>query len=225
LSGGEAVEIKVVRDILAANEMLARENRETFDKHGIFVVDLMSSPGAGKTSLLVRTLEQLTPRYPCAVVEGDITGDVDARRIAEVGVPSVQINTGGACHLDARMVKAALSSLSLDDIRVLFIENVGNLVCPANYRLGEDIRVTILSTPEGDDKLTKYPLAFRESDVLVINKTDLVEGIDFDIEQARQSALTVNAQLQIFQTSCRTGEGVDRWTDWLASQIESGRET
>lgn len=224
-SGGKAVEIKVVRDILAANEMLARENRETFDKHGIFVVDLMSSPGAGKTSLLVQTLGRLVPRYSCAVIEGDVTGDIDARRVAELGVPSVQINTGGACHLDARMVKTALSSVPLEETRVLFIENVGNLICPANYRLGEDIRLTVLSTPEGDDKLKKYPLAFRLADVLVINKIDLVEGVDFEVDGAKKSALAVNAELEIFEVSCRTGAGIDRWVDWLASRVESKGKT
>lgn len=214
------MEVKVVQNIMAANDLLAQEMREVFGSKNIFVVNLLSSPGAGKTSLLEETIKRLKGDCNIAVIEGDIAGDHDARRIAALGIPVVQINTGGTCHLDARMVKSALAELDLSGVNLLFIENVGNLVCPASFKLGEDLRVVILSTPEGNDKVKKYPLAFRESQAAVINKMDLLPHVDFDLDQTRQDIRDINAQCEIFALSCKTGEGLDSWVNYLKGKAQ-----
>jgi hydrogenase nickel incorporation protein HypB len=213
------LEIKVLRNILEANEAIAAENRRQFDQHSVYVVNILASPGAGKTSLLERTLEGLQGE----LAMGDIAGRIDAERIGRHGVPVLQINTGGTCHLDANMIRRALGEMSLERLDLLFIENVGNLVCPAEFVLGEDAKVTVWSVAEGDDKAEKYPRVFLESQALVINKTDLLGLTDFDLDRARRSALAVNPRLAIFALSCRTGEGLAGWLDWLRAQVNGRR--
>ncbi|VBB43867.1 Hydrogenase accessory protein HypB [uncultured Desulfatiglans sp.] len=209
------MKIAVVRDILDANERIARENRRLFDRKGLLVMNLMSSPGAGKTSLLEQTIEALGGDLRLGVIEGDIQSSKDAERIARRGVQVVQINTGGACHLDGNMIRDALDALDLDRMDLLVVENVGNLVCPAEFHVGEDFKAMILSVTEGEDKPAKYPLMFRESKVLVINKIDLLPYLDCSVEQIREEALRVNPELVLFEVSCKTGEGLDRWVEWL----------
>ena len=214
--------IKVMQDIMAANDMIARENRRIFDQHGVFVVNLMSSPGAGNTTLLERTLAALKDEFAMAVIEGDIQGQLDAERIGRYRVPILQINTGGECHLDANMIRHALDGLDLAGRELLIIENVGNLVCPAEFKVGEDRKVMILSVPEGDDKPFKYPLMFMKSQAMVINKIDLLVMVDFDVEKVEQAVLALNPKMAIFRLSCKTGEGVEAWLDWLRGQVRCG---
>ncbi|HOJ52615.1 MAG TPA: hydrogenase nickel incorporation protein HypB [Syntrophales bacterium] len=218
------MKITVVRNILEANDNIARENRQLLDERGIYAVNLMSSPGAGKTSLLEKTLMALRDRFRVAVIEGDIQDTLDADRIATLGIPVVQVNTQGACHMDANMTREALGALDLEHIDVLFIENVGNLVCPAEFIVGENVKVMILSTPEGADKPAKYPLMFKESAALIINKMDLLPHVDFDLDTAKKRALALNPDLSIFEVSCKTGLGIDRWVHWLTSQISSFKQ-
>ncbi|TAN43299.1 MAG: hydrogenase accessory protein HypB [Nitrospirae bacterium] len=206
--------LKVVTKILEANDRIALENRRLFDKAGVFVINLMSAPGAGKTSLLEKTLEQRTG-LRIGVIEGDIAGTDDAERIERLGAPAVQINTGGACHLDANMIYEVLGDMDLAALDILFIENVGNLVCPAEFKVGEDIKVMLLSITEGHDKPLKYPLMFQESGALVLNKTDLVPYTNVDMAKIRRDALSLNPGLKIFEVSCRTGEGIEEWVSWL----------
>ncbi|GMT48248.1 MAG: hydrogenase accessory protein HypB [bacterium] len=213
------MKVKVVRRILEANEKIAEENRKLFKEKGIFAINLMSGPGAGKTSLLVRTIEALKDKVSIGVIEGDITGTDDAERINALDVPVVQINTEGACHLDADMIREALDEISLNDISLLFIENVGNLVCPAEFNVGEDMKAMVLSISEGDDKPLKYPLMFQESGILVINKTDLLPHTDVDIEKIKRNALSLNSGLEIFEVSCRTGAGLPDWTGYLTTLL------
>lgn len=215
------MKVKVATKILEANDRIALENRKIFDLAGLFVVNLMSGPGAGKTSLLERTLAGRKD-LRIGVVEGDIAGSDDAERIEKFGAPVVQINTGGACHLDANMISDVLADLPLDEIDVLFIENVGNLVCPAEFKVGEDMKVMLLSIAEGHDKPLKYPLMFQESSALILNKIDLVPYTDVDIGKIRKDALSLNPGLQIFEVSCRTGEGISEWIDWLREQTKKG---
>ena len=215
------MKIKVVRDILEANQRIASENREIFTRYGVFVINLMSSPGAGKTTLLERTIESLKDTIPIGVIEGDIRSSIDAERIDKLGVPVVQINTDGACHLDGNMVREGLGELDLSSLRLLFVENVGNLVCPAEFKIGEDHKVMILSVTEGDDKPSKYPLMFRESSVLLINKIDLLPYIECDLERIKSSARDINPGLEIFEISCKTGEGLDRWYRWIKENLSS----
>ncbi len=207
--------ITIEHKILKKNADIALENRARFDAAGVFVVGLVSSPGSGKTSLLERTLQKLQGRARCAVIEGDVQTDNDARRIAALGVPAVQIVTNGTCHLEARMVQDALPQVDLAGLDLLFIENVGNLVCPSTYELGEHERVVLASTTEGEDKPLKYPAMFRKSQVLVLNKVDLLPYVPFDMAKARAYALQVNPELRVFETSCTTGQGLDAWVDWL----------
>jgi hydrogenase nickel incorporation protein HypB len=208
------VKVKVVSKILEANDRIALENRRLFDKANVFVINLMSAPGAGKTSLLERTLSQKTG-LKVGVIEGDIAGSDDAERIERLGSPVVQINTGGACHLDANMIYEVLDDLPLDGLDILFIENVGNLVCPAEFKVGEDIKVMLLSITEGHDKPLKYPLMFQESSALILNKMDLVSYTDVNIDKIRKDSLSLNPKLKIFEVSCKTGEGIPAWVDWL----------
>jgi len=209
------MKVKVVSRILEANERIAEENRRRFKESGVFVINLMGAPGAGKTALLEKTILGLKDRLRIGVIEGDITGTDDADRINNTGVPVVQINTGGACHLDANMINEVLSDIPLAGLDILIIENVGNLVCPAEFRVGEDMKAMVLSITEGHDKPLKYPLMFRESAVLILNKIDLLPHTDSDIEKIKADALSLNPSLKIFEVSCRTGQGIEGWTEWL----------
>jgi hydrogenase nickel incorporation protein HypB len=214
------MEIKVVKDIMGANDQIAQKNRQLFDKNKVFAVNVMASPGAGKTSLILETIRRLKGKVKVGVVEGDISSSLDAEAIGKEDVPVVQINTGGECHLDANMTSTALGSLPLEDIELLLIENVGNLVCPAEFKLGEDIRILIASTPEGDDKPFKYPLMFHEADVVLVNKIDLLPYLRFDVDAFARTIKGINQKAKIFPLSCTTGEGVDRWVDWLLGQVK-----
>lgn len=210
--------ITIERKVLEKNDEVASKNRSLFRNKGVFAVNLVSSPGSGKTSLLEKTLETLKERACIAVVEGDVQTDLDARRIEKYGVPTVQIVTNGSCHLEAKLVQDAIANISLDQIDILFIENVGNLVCPASYDLGEAMKIVIVSTTEGDDKPLKYPAMFRNSSVLIINKTDLLPYVNCNIEVLKQNARQVNSNLIIFETSCTTGAGIKEWSEWLLSE-------
>jgi len=211
--------IKTVTNILDANNRIAQDNRALFDEKKVFVINLMSSPGAGKTSLVERTIAGLRDRYRIAVIEGDIQDSFDAERIAKLEIPVTQINTGGACHIDGNMVRETLPDFDLDTIDLLIIENVGNLVCPAEFNVGENIKVMILSTPEGDDKPRKYPLMFEKSTALIINKMDLMEHVSFNLDKAIQDSLIINPCLNIFQVSCKTQAGLAQWLQWLGERV------
>ena len=218
------MQIKVLRNILEANDRISEDLRRRFKEQGILVLNLISSPGSGKTSLLERTLTDLKDEFNMAVIEGDVLTDNDARRVAATGAQAVQINTDGACHLDSSMVLEALGSLDLTGLDILFVENVGNLVCPAEFEVGEDAKVALLSVTEGDDKPEKYPLLFSESEVMVLNKVDLLPYVDFDMDTASRFARGLNKDINIFPLSCRTGEGVEAWYDWLRTAIKTKRE-
>lgn len=215
------MEIKVLTNILKANEAIAEENRQLFSKNGLLVLNIISSPGSGKTSILEKTIELLTSDIRLGIIEGDVQTSKDAERINALGVPVVQINTQGGCHLDANMIKMTLPDLPLGELDCLIIENVGNLVCPANYQLGEDMKVVVLSVTEGDDKPIKYPTIFRESQILIINKIDLLTFTNFDMATAKEYALQINPELKIFEVSCQNGQGFDKWINWLASKIKN----
>jgi len=217
------VKISVVKNIMEANQRIAEENRQRFSQNRLLVINLMSSPGAGKTSLLEKTIQSIKSDFHVGVVEGDIQSTYDAERIGQTGAPVVQINTGGACHLDSNMIQEALRNLDLVKLDLLFIENVGNLVCPAEFNLGEDFKAMILSVAEGDDKPLKYPLMFHESRVLLINKIDLLPFCDCSPDLIEERARRINPDLAIFRVSCRTGEGLDRWTDWLKEQVRQAK--
>ena len=212
------MKVKVVTRILEANDRIAEENRRRFREAGVYVVNLMSAPGAGKTTLLERTILGLKDSVRIGVIEGDIAGTDDAERICSTGVPVVQINTGGACHLDANMISEVLGDVPLQELDILIIENVGNLVCPAEFKVGEDVKVMLLSVTEGHDKPLKYPLMFRESSVMVLNKIDLLGHLDVDIGKIKRDALSLNPSMKIFDVSGKTGEGVGLWTEWLKGQ-------
>ncbi|MFA6054505.1 MAG: hydrogenase nickel incorporation protein HypB [Thermodesulfovibrionales bacterium] len=214
------MKVKVVANILEANDRLAAENRKIFKDLGVYVINLMSGPGAGKTSILEQTIKGVSGKIKLGVIEGDIAGDDDARRIESLGTPVVQINTGGACHLDANMIRVVMDDLPLKDIDILFIENVGNLVCPAEFNVGEDIKVMLLSIAEGHDKPLKYPLMFQESTALLINKIDLLPYTNADLEKMRKDSLSLNPKLKIFDVSCRTGEGIGDWVNWLLTIVK-----
>jgi hydrogenase nickel incorporation protein HypB len=213
------MEIKVVKDILGANDRIARKNRQLFDGNKVFVVNVMASPGAGKTSVIMETIKRLKGKTGVGVVEGDISSSLDAEAISKEDVPVVQINTGGECHLDANMTAIALGDLPLKDIDLLLIENVGNLVCPAEFALGEDIKVLISSTPEGDDKPFKYPLMFHEADVVLINKIDLLPYLKFDVDAFGKTIQGINRKVKIFPVSCTTGQGIEAWVSWLLERM------
>lgn len=213
------MKVKLTTKILDANERIAEENKKMFKEAGVYVINLMSSPGAGKTSLLEKTISAIKNKVKVGVIEGDITGTNDAERIDRLGVPVVQINTEGACHLDANMIADAVKDLPLKDLDLLFIENVGNLVCPAEFKVGEDVKVMILSLTEGDDKPLKYPLMFQESSVLIINKIDLKDLLDVSVDKIKKDAQFLNPKIKIFEVSCKTGQGIDEWTSWLLTNI------
>lgn len=212
--------ITIEREVLKKNDEIAEENRKLFKDSGLFALNLLSSPGSGKTSLLERTLFKLKDELRMAVIEGDVQTSNDAERIAKMNVQAVQIITKGACHLDAQMVRNAAKSINLKELDILFIENVGNLVCPAGYNLGEDRKVVLMSTPEGEDKPLKYPAAFRKASVLIINKMDILSHLNFNIDEAVENSLKINPQLKIFKTSCVTDEGIDHWCEWLKNQVK-----
>ena len=211
--------LDVKEDILGANDNLAEKLRSLFDDSGLFVMNLMSSPGAGKTSVILRIIEALSDAHKIGVIEGDIESDVDARKIEATAADVVQINTRGACHLDANMIQGAADALGLKGKGLLIIENVGNLVCPAEFKLGENVKVMILSIPEGDDKPLKYPLMFSESQALILNKVDLLPYTDFDMERLEKTVRAMNPDVKIFPLSAKTGEGVDDLTKWLDGRI------
>lgn len=213
------MKVKLTTRILDANDRIAEENKKMFKEAGVYVINLMSSPGAGKTTLLEKTIAAIKDRVKVGVIEGDITGTNDAERIDKLGVPVVQINTEGACHLDANMIADAAKELPLKELDLVFIENVGNLVCPAEFKVGEDMKVMILSLTEGDDKPLKYPLMFQESSALIINKIDLKDFLDVSIEKIKKDSLSLNPKLKIFEVSCKTGQGIDEWTSWLLTLI------
>ncbi len=209
------MKIPVIRNVLEANDRIAEGLKKLFDARGILCLNLMSSPGAGKTALLERTLTDLKDEFKMAVVEGDLQTDNDARRVAATGAQAVQVNTEGGCHLDSSMVQDAVNELDLEGLDILFVENVGNLVCPAEFSVGEDYKVTLLSVAEGDDKPEKYPLMFHISAVMVLNKIDLLPYVDFDMDRAKGHATRLNKDIKVFPLSCRTGENMQAWYDWL----------
>ena len=219
------MKVTVLDNILKANDVIADEIRAELDSHGVLAINLMSSPGAGKTTLLERTVEHLKPDgVRVGIIEGDIETTRDADRLEKFNIPIVQINTGSACHLDANMLKGAVASIDCSAIDILIIENVGNLVCPAEFKVGEDHKVMMLSVTEGDEKPLKYPLMFRESSAMLINKIDLIQYTNFNIDEARANASKINPQLAIFPMSCTTSEGLDAWLDWLKKELEAKRK-
>ena len=207
--------LTIERKVLEKNDEVASQNRAMFLKHGIFVINMVSSPGAGKTSILERTLEHLKGKLNVAVIEGDVQTDLDAQRVAKYNIPAVQIITRGGCHLEASLVRDAAKSIDLRGVQLLIIENVGNLVCPSNYDLGEAMKVVVASTTEGDDKPLKYPAMFRNSAVLMINKIDLLPYLPCDLKALRGNARQINPALTIFETSCTSMAGIGAWCDWL----------
>ena len=215
--------IEVKAGIEAENDRYAVVVRDFLKEKGIFLVNLMGSPGAGKTSLLLKTIETLKDRYGIGVIEADMDADVDARAVAAAGARALQVHTGGSCHMDARMTLKGLESMDLSGLDLVFLENVGNLVCPAEFEVGADLRVMILSVPEGDDKPLKYPLMFRISDCLLVNKIDTAEVFDFDLEQCKENVAPLNEGIMIIPISAKTGEGIDEWITWLREEIESRR--
>ena len=215
------MEIKVMKNILGENEKVAEENRKLFYEKKVFVLNLMGSPGSGKTTLLEKTLSTLAKKFNVAVIEGDLFTARDAERIERKNIPVVQINTSGGCHLDAPMVRRAAESLNLDDLNLIIVENVGNLVCPAEFDVGEHMKAVVLSITEGDDKPLKYPLIFKESAVCVLNKIDLLPFTNFNLQQAREDLTTIHPQIKIVETSCTKGDGLDDWCNFISEKILS----
>jgi hydrogenase nickel incorporation protein HypB len=213
------MKIPVLRNILSANDAIARRNRERLDKQGILAINIMSSPGSGKTSLILQTINHFKSKARVAVIEGDVASRIDADKVSQQGAPVVQINTNGGCHLEANMTASALDNLPLEEIDLLLIENVGNLICPAGFALGEDRKVTLLSTPEGDDKPYKYPTIFVESDVVLVNKIDLLPYLDFNLEAFEKAVTGLNDKVKILPVSCKTGEGLEAWFSWVEREI------
>jgi len=214
------VKVKVLKNILDANEAIASKNKGLFNKYKIFSINLMSAPGAGKTSLILETIRKLKDKVRMAVIEGDVASQLDANKIKEEGVAVVQINTGGGCSLDANMISQALDNLPLPQIDLLLIENVGNLVCPAQFTLGEHKRVVISSLPEGDDKPVKYPIIFTDADAVVINKIDLLPYLDFNLNMVQRGVEGLNPKAKIFQISSKTGTGIEEWCSWILAEMK-----
>ncbi|MBK9098540.1 MAG: hydrogenase nickel incorporation protein HypB [bacterium] len=212
--------ITVERKVLEKNDQIAAELRTKFKAKGILAINLLSSPGSGKTSLIERTVEQLKDKINISVIVGDVQTDNDAKRIGKPGIPVVQIITHGSCHLEAQLVRDAYKNIENEKTDLLIIENVGNLVCPAGYDLGEDKKVVLLSTTEGDDKPLKYPAMFRNSSSMVINKIDLVPYVNSSVEEIKKNAKSINYELKIFNVSCKTSEGIEDWCNWLLNQIK-----
>lgn len=213
-------EISIQKRILNANDEVAAENRTLFEEHGITAINVMASPGAGKTSVILATAGRLPAEVRPAVIEGDLASSIDTEKVLAAGIPAVQINTGGNCHLDAPMIRSALPHLPLDRIELLFVENVGNLVCPAEFDLGAALAVVVASVPEGHDKPYKYPAMFAAADSVLLNKADLAAYFDFDLDYFRRGVSMVNPDAPVFVVSCRTGDGLDEWVGWLAAQSE-----
>ena len=213
--------IDINKPILDLNERIAAENRAVFEEKGVFVLDLMASPGAGKTSLILATIAALRDRYRIAVIEGDIASRVDADKIKAHGIPAVQINTGGACHLEADMIRRAIEVLPLDELDLIILENVGNLVCPTDFYLGENAKVMILSVPEGHDKPYKYPGIFQISEAVILNKVDTLPVFDFKMDEFEEVVTGLNPKAPIFKVAATKGDGIDAWAEWLAARIES----
>jgi hydrogenase nickel incorporation protein HypB len=214
------MEIKVLKNILGANDQIAAKNREMMAKHEVFAVNIMASPGAGKTSVVLQTIRALKNKTRIGVIEGDIASSIDAETVAKEGIPVVQINTGGECHLESFQIQNALNNLPLPDIDLLLIENVGNLVCPAEFSIGEDLKVLIASVPEGDDKPYKYPLMFNTVDAIILNKIDLLPYVKFDVDGFTKTVKTINPKVELFKVSCTTGEGIAQWAKWLQAQMK-----
>jgi hydrogenase nickel incorporation protein HypB len=215
------MQYQVGTPILNHNQLQAQQNKDFLKQKKVFMINIMSAPGAGKTTLLEKTIDLLKDKLKLAVIEGDLATAQDADRIAKKGVPVVQINTNGGCHLDARMIRDKLELFDLDDLELVIVENVGNLVCPAEFDLGEDLRVVVLSTAEGNDKVTKYPVIFRQSHVLLVNKMDLIPFTDFNIERLHQDSQLVNKGLMVMEVSARTGQGIKEWCVWLEKTSRS----
>ena len=216
--------IEVIQNVLEANETIASRNQQLLDKHQVFAINIMSAPGAGKTSLILQTLTRLKGRLNIAVIEGDVASTVDAEKVRSKAKAVVQINTRNmpeSCSLIAAMIESALKDMPLNNIDLILIENVGNLICPAEFTLGEHKRIVISSLPEGDDKPIKYPLIFIDADAVIINKMDLLPHVDFDIAAFRRSITGLNPKAEIFQLSCKTGEGIERWCSWILEQVET----
>lgn len=216
-------EIKLMRTVLASNEALAASQIAELDRYGVLGVNIMSGPGAGKTSIILRTVESLAGRHRVHVIEGDIQGDLDAVRVAAAGVPVTQINTQGACHLDALMLASVLPGIELAQLDLLIVENVGNLVCPAEFALPAHLNVTVVSTPEGSDKPSKYPLMFSKSDAVLLNKVDLLPYVEFDPEELTTAVHRLKPEVPVIRLSARTGEGVEVWLEFLEDQLRERR--
>lgn len=212
--------LTIKEDILGANAENAKANREMMDKHHILMINIMSSPGAGKTSLIMQTIKRIKKNARIAVIEGDIASTIDADRVSGLGIPAIQINTAGGCHLDANMIKKALDNLALDQTDLVIIENVGNLICTAEFALGEHKKVMLLSVPEGDDKPHKYPLMFTESDVVLVNKIDVLPYFDFDVGAFSRAVSGLNPSARILPVSAKTGEGLEEWFSWLEGELK-----
>jgi len=213
--------ITVGEDILGANEEKAKANKKRLDSHNILTINIMSSPGAGKTSLIMNTINHMKSKARIAVIEGDVASSVDADKINEMGIPVIQINTAGGCHLDANMVESGLNGLPLTETDLLLIENVGNLICPNAFALGEDLRVMIASLPEGDDKPIKYPAMFADTDVVLLNKIDLQPHLDFNTDAFTKTVIGLNPDVKLFPISCKSGEGLVAWLSWLESEVNN----
>jgi hydrogenase nickel incorporation protein HypB len=211
--------IPVVENILSANDRIADRNREMLDELGVYAINIMASPGAGKTSFILKMLEALNGRLKFGVIEGDLATSIDAEKAMAAGLPAVQINTGGECHLDAVMLADALPVLPLQDLNLVVVENVGNLVCPANFQIGTHLNVLIASIPEGDDKPYKYPSMYRGMQVLIINKIDLLPYVPFDMDYFKKGVEALNPGVAVFPVSCKTGENMDAWVDWLVKKV------
>jgi len=215
------MQINLARRIFDINDRVAERLRKVFESSGLLAVNVLGSPGAGKTSLIERSLEHLTNKLRVAVIEGDLATSLDADRLRRFGVPVVQINTGGLCHLDSTMIENVLSEFDLPTLDLLIIENVGNLVCPVRFDLGEACKIVVASLPEGDDKVAKYPTAFSSASVVVLNKMDLKNALNFDMDRFERDLLAVNPAVEMFRVSCCTGIGLDRWVDWLNQRAAS----
>ncbi len=214
------MEIKILKNILSANDQIAEENRRLLEGKSIFSLNIMASPGSGKTTLIMETIKRLKNEVAIGVIEGDTAGSLDAERIGKENVPVVQINTGGGCHLEAQMVKSALTAMPLDKIRLLFVENVGNLICPGEFDLGVSKKVVLMSTPEGDNKPYKYPLMFKIADAVIVTKIDLMPYVNFKTDDFLKAVKSINAKVDIIPLSAQTGQGFERWLDWLRANLK-----
>lgn len=214
--------IPIVENILSANDRIAQRNRAMLDELGVFGINIMASPGAGKTSFILKMLEALKGRLKFGVIEGDLASSIDAEKAMAAGLPAVQINTGGECHLDAVMLADALPALPLQELDLVMVENVGNLVCPANFQIGTHLNVLIASIPEGDDKPYKYPGMYRGMQVLIINKIDLLPYVPFNMDYFKKGVEVLNTGVEAFAVSCKTGENMDAWVDWLVKKVRPG---